>query len=347
MKVLIVEDSPTVRAVLTRALESRGASVHAVQDGRAGVEASRTEAPDVILMDLQLPTLSGLEAINEIMTSAPRPIVVLSGQLGRGDVDLRFEALRAGAVDVMAKPAASGLGLEAFSDRLYRNLLLMSQVRQVTRRSSRRPRIAGLRSAAGASGVEDLSAARVLLLGASTGGPPLLASLLAAIRPPARVPIVIAQHISVGFGPGLTRWLADVGGHATVFVDSERSLLPGVVYVGAATGSPVFLSADRLGVTADLPPSAVQIHPNVDRLFESAATHLGDTVAAALLTGMGRDGAQGLVSIRRGGGATFAQDEASSTVFGMPRVAHARGAVDRLHSADALHLIFSEAFSAA
>lgn len=344
MKVLVVEDSPTVRAVLTRCLEARGASVHAVADGRAGVEASERVAPDVILMDLQLPHLSGLEAITEIMTTSPRPIVVLSGQLGRDDVDLTFEALRAGAVDVMEKPGANGITLPAFAERLHRNLRLMSQAHLVTRRTSEARWIEGLRTHGPEPPATDLSKTRVLLLGASTGGPPVLASLLSAIRPPARVPIVIAQHISPGFGEGLSRWLGRQTGHKTVFLDKPCILERGTVHLGSATASVVFRSPRHVGLTKDLSSVAVQIHPNVDLLFSSAARHLGAHVAAALLTGMGRDGAHGLNQIRERGGATFAQDEASSVVFGMPRAAQMAGAVAGLHSADALQVLLAEAF---
>ena len=344
MKVLVVEDSPTVRAVITRCLEARGAEVSAVGDGRAGVEASETVAPDVILMDLQLPKLSGLEAITEIMMTTPRPIVVLSGQLARDDVDLTFEALRAGAVDVMEKPGANGLALPEFAEKLHRNLSLLSGVQLVTRRPGAAPWVPGLRTST-PSQTDDLSKAKLLLLGASTGGPPMLASLLSAIRAPARVPIVIAQHISPGFGRGFADWLGRTTGHRTVFVDSDKTIEPGVVYLASATASVKFRSKGRLGTTTDLPPAAVSIHPNVDLLFESAARHFGVDVAAVLLTGMGRDGAHGLKLIRERGGTTLAQDEASCVVFGMPKVAHAMGAVDRLHSGDALHLLLDEHFS--
>jgi len=349
VKVLVVEDSPTVRAVLTRCLKARGAQVHAVSDGRAGVEASETLSPDVILMDLQLPRLSGLEAITEIMMTRPRPIVVLSGQLARDDVDLTFQALRAGAVDVMEKPGANGLTLPEFADRLYRNLRLMCEVRLVTRRAGKAPWVPGLRTSSSSPRDElskTLSRAKILLLGASTGGPPMLASLLSAVRAPARVPIVIAQHISPGFGRGFAHWLGRTTGHRTVFVDTDKAIDPGTVYLASAAASAVFRSKARLGTTSDLPTAAVQIHPNVDLLFESAARHFGAGTAAVLLTGMGRDGAHGLKLIRERGGATLAQDETSSVVFGMPRVAHAMGAVDRLHSGDALHLLLDEHFSA-
>ncbi len=343
MKVLVVDDSPTVRAVLAQLLGAAGVEVLQAGDGLEGVELARSGSPDVVLMDLHLPKLGGVEAIGRIMRWSPRPIVVLSGQLGRRDVDLTFEALEAGALEVIAKPDGAAFRGPEFGRTLVRTLRLMARVQVVTRHHSRRVSPQLRVPPPPRREIPTLQDASVLLIGASTGGPPVLFQLLSAIRSPCRVPIVVAQHIATGFDRGLATWLGSTG-HDVALLDRPQALEPGVVYVGSADAGPIVRAGGLLDVEVELAPHRAQIRPNVDVLFESAAAHLGPTVCAVLLSGMGRDGARGLRAIRDAGGHTFAQDEESCVVFGMPAAALEEQAVDELHSPAALGSLLAAVF---
>ncbi len=332
IKVLVAEDSRTARAWLVGLLRAAGMAVVEVANGLDAVHAARLEAPSVVVMDLQLPGLDGIEAIRRIMAESPCPIVVLTGQLHREDVDVAFEALNAGALEVVAKPSTADPAERAeIGRRFVRTLRVMERVKVVRRRRSQpRTSPAALTLPAGTS---DLAMCRVLGIGASTGGPPVVRLLLDRIAAPARVPILISQHIGPGFEEGFARWLSD-SGHPVDVLTGPADLEPGRVYVSPASSSLVLTAPERLGLKPGGPQT--RLLPSIDATFDSLATHQGRRAAGVLLTGMGRDGARGLGSIRDAGGATFAQSEATCAVFGMPRVAHEVGAVDVLHSPDDL-----------
>lgn len=344
MKVLVAEDSRTVRAWLVGVLEGEGMTVVAVGDGLDAVRAAATEAPDVIVMDLQLPGLDGLEAIARIMAASPCPIVVLSGQLDGLEVDYAFEALRAGALDVVAKPRLGDPEARAEAGRRFARTLRVMARAKVIRRTRRFGSPAGqpLRLSPRRG---RLDACTLLGIGASTGGPPVVRLLLERIRPPARVPILITQHIGAGFDAGYARWLGE-SGHDVILPAEATRLEPGRVYLAPADASLVLTGPSWVALAPQSGSGPGSIVPNVDACFESLARHRGPDAAGVLLTGMGQDGAQGLAALRAAGGATFAQDEASCVVFGMPRAARDAGAVDVLHSPEQLATSLAEAFSA-
>lgn len=339
MKALVVEDSRTTRAWLVRLLKADGIDVVEAGDGLAAIRLAAAERPDVVLMDLQLPGCSGLEAIEAIMASAPRPIVVLSGQLRKADVDLAFEALQLGALDVLAKPGRASASEQAdHGARLLRVLRLMARVKVVRRRHQG---LARARTPVTVPTVQDLRGVQLLAMGGSTGAPPIVHGLLERLPVPLRVPVVVIQHIGVGFEDGYARYL-DGAGHPAHVVRGEEALEPGCVYVAPADASIVLLSPDRLTLDRRPPPASSGMLPSVDRTFESLAEQLGGRCAAVLLSGMGRDGARGLAALRDRGAATFAQDEASSAVFGMPRAAMELGAVDVLSVPEQLGATLAE-----
>ncbi len=338
IRVLVVEDSEVVRRLLERVLLDSGQVelVGLAADGEVAVELAIATRPDAILMDLHLPKLDGLEAIGRIMRQAPCPIIVLSGELSRrDDVNLTFEALLAGAVEVLRKP--EGLGakpLEEFQANLVHTLRLMSQVKVLSRGHWPTK-----------STTEDLGLSRgspdVVVVGASLGGPAVIHELLGALDPPLPVPLVIAQHISLGFAAVFARWLRETGHDVVVPTDGD-TCEAGRVYVCGASDHTTFAAR---GSFASRPLEAATPAPNVDLLLRSAAAHYGDSAMGVLLTGMGSDGASGLAAMREVGAETVAQDEASCAVFGMPGAAVARGAARHILSPPEIATFIASAIS--
>lgn len=330
---LVVEDSRVTRTYVCRLLEAQAGFtvVDTAADGLEAVRKSLGLLPDVVLMDLHLPKLDGLAAIERIMSEQPCPIVVLSGELTRGDVDYAFEALRAGAVNVISKPQGiERAQQQSFAAELVRTLRLMSRVKVVTKRSYGLGELTSEFGFRRTETSDDLVPVDLdlIAIGASTGGPPLLHELLQEIEAPAKVPILMSQHITDGFEYGLCSWLRTTGHDVSIPLPGQP-IEPGKVYLSPANAS---LMLGKRGVEIK-PQVGNEITPNVDRLFESVARICGERSVGVLLTGMGRDGADGLARMRAAGAWTIAQDEESSVVYGMPRAAAEVGAAREVLSA--------------
>lgn len=318
MKVLVVEDSLVVRTYV-RALLDAEPDIDVIETGN-GDEAlalARSEAPDVILCDLQLPGLHGLDLIRMIMSEKPRPIVVLSAHLQDSDKDMAFEAIEAGAVDVMAKPAGlDEMQQERFQRALLRTVRLMATVPVVSRRRAKLEPVA--RELPSLS--EDIE---IIAIGASTGGPPLLQQMFMAWPVSLSVPVLLVQHIVPGFEDNFARWLSG-SGHDVRVAEHGEIIAPGRVYVAPGSADLRVEASQTLCLT----PHA-QTHgkaTSVDALFESVALHYGSRAWGVLLTGMGQDGAAGLLQMRERGAFTIVQDSASSVIDGMPAAARRLGA---------------------
>ena len=322
MKVLLVEDSLTVRAYIEGILRSAPdiTLLPPARDGAVGVELAKAHTPDVILMDLELPVMSGIQAIREIMATAPRPIVVLSGELDKPGSDRTFESFHAGAVEVLAKPRGlSSEESERFSERLLRTIRLMSQAR-VLRRRATAPKPLPTRPP-GPQPTATPGQFDVILIGASTGGPFVVRTLLDEIPVPYPLPIVLCQHIVPGFEHGMATWLSETG-HKVSVVNPGDHATAGHVYVARADKH---LTVNGLELTI-LPIITKQLTPSVDVLFESAALSLGNRCAAFLLTGMGDDGRRGMIALKQKGALTVTQSAESCVIDGMPGSARAAGA---------------------
>lgn len=324
---LVVDDSAASRMLLRGIL---GADpdlevVGEATDGSAAVSMARSLEPDVITMDVDMPGVNGLEATRQIMASAPRPIVLVSAVF-TPNLDNSFRALEAGAVTLLEKPKGPG-SAEFARDaaELVATVKLMAGVKLVRRRPTRPvdggpagPRPADRRR-------EPLG---LVAIAASTGGPPAVAQILRGLPSWWAVPVLVVQHIGAGFDVGLVRYFDDC-------CPLPVSL---AVHGQAAGGGGVFVSpADRhLGVTAEgwLTVTAGEpidgYRPSANHLFRSVAAAYGARAAGVVLTGMGRDGADGLLELRRAGGFSVAQDQATSIVYGMPRQALLRGAADEV-----------------
>jgi two-component system chemotaxis response regulator CheB len=321
MRVLLVEDSRTVRTYVEAALSGAPeiTLLPPVSDGHTAVLVAQAALPDLILMDLFLPGLDGVSAIAEIMASAPCPIVVLSGHLNEPDRDRTFESLRAGAVEVLAKPQSlSPEVFAAFRQQLQKTVRLMKDARVIRRRGT-----AGGAGSARSYGIGG-RAYDVVVIGASTGGPPLLSELLTRTPPPCTLPVVIAQHTLQGFETSMAQWLGR-SGHAVQLAVHGAPLRPGVVYLAPPD---LDCRLGRVGLTVQplRRANAEVTGPCIDNLFLSAAEAFGARCAAFLLSGMGDDGARGLLALRRSGALTVAQSGESCVVDGMPAAARALGA---------------------
>lgn len=284
--------------------------------------------PDVVTMDIEMPRLDGFGAIQAIMAEHPVPIVVVTSEQLEDDRQVKARAKELGAVAVMSKPGSAMTEAgRVQADRLVHQVKLMSGVKVITRLRSGRPRV--MPSAVKqAEPVRTGRPTEIIAIGSSTGGPAALYKLLGGIPEGFPVPIVVVQHISFGFVDGLAGWLdggskLDVG----VAVDGER-IAPGRVYVAPDEHH---LTVDRFRRIRLNDESPIGNHrPAVTALFQSMARSFGAGGMGVILTGMGADGADGLLAMRAAGAQTLAQDEKSCVVFGMPKEAIARGAAERV-----------------
>lgn len=313
IRTVLVDDSPTFRALVTRMLEGSGEFkvVGVASAGEAAIELVERSRPDLVLMDVMLAGMDGLAATRAIMERAPCPVVVVSSLVGSPEHRTAFDALAAGAVDVLPKPKeAADADVQR---RFVSSLKAMASLKVVRRRNTSRPS----------------AAPRLVAIAASTGGPPAVASVLSALEHGFPAPIVIAQHIASGFTAGFARWLAEVSHFRVVQVTEPVRLESGVVYL-PTDGLDLLVSP--ASVSSARPLFSDGATPSADRLFESCLSFgPGPGVVGVLLTGMGTDGAKGLAALRSHGHHTIAQDEATSLVFGMPRAAiEAQGAAEVL-----------------
>jgi len=319
LRVLIVDDSATVRRFLSDLVNSTPDMevVGEARDGGEAVALARQLRPDIISMDIQMPGMDGLAATELLMQQQPLPIVIVSSRLERNEtVDLAFLALQAGALAVLkTPPAASHPAYPAARDQFLGTLRAMAAV-SVVRRWKTRPL---------PTPEETLPRAApplVIAIGASAGGPMALHSILGALPADFPVPIAVVQHMAEGFTEGLVRWLDSSSPLRVRLAEEGQIIRPGEVAVAGNAGHLLLRRAgDRVRVHVEAERGPTPYQPSVDRLFASAAASFGSRAVGILLTGMGEDGARGLLEMRRQGARTIAQDEHTCLVYGMPRAA--------------------------
>jgi two-component system chemotaxis response regulator CheB len=329
MKILLVEDSATVAAYVASVLgaEPDMQLLPVARTAQEGVRLTLEQRPDVVLMDIKLPDYDGLWAIEQIMADKPCPIVVLSGYLSSRERNITFESLRAGAVDVLAKPA----GLSAEVRQLFRNNLvntvrLMASAVVVRRMRRAPPSAAAPRSEAVAAGSSpEIERVRQVLIGASTGGPELLYRMFSSLQAPFPVPLLVTQHTLDGFDDSLAQWLSCTGHEVRVARDGDVPIAGRVLL--APADKQLWVSD---GGVALVPARRSESINTVDAMFNSAATAWGETCLAILLTGMGKDGALGMRALFDRGALTVAQSPETCVVASMPESARARGAVRQM-----------------
>jgi two-component system chemotaxis response regulator CheB len=317
IKVLIAEDSGVMRALLVHLLRGDPALeiIGIVEDGQAALDfvINATERPDVVLMDIHMPRLDGFEATRLIMEAQALPIVICTATSDPKELEVAFRSMEAGAVACVEKPVSSEHPeFEVISRNLLQTLRLMSEVKVVRRWP--RPRGPAPLSNTGTFPV--LASRPVVGIGASTGGPPVLQTILSGLSKDFPAPLLIVQHIARGFLPGLVDWLNQTTG-LHVHVAAHGALLqPGHAYIAPDDFHLGIGAGGRALLAREAPENGVR--PAVSYLFRSLAQTCGASAVGVLLTGMGKDGAAELKAMRERGAWTIAQDRDSSVVHGMP-----------------------------
>ncbi len=325
IRVLLVDDSALAREMVRRMLSSSNEIeiAGAAANGAQALELIPKLKPDVICTDLHMPGMGGLELTREVILRHPLPILVLSVSVQDDQTDNIFNMLEAGAIDVIAKPRG---GLESDFDatarELIRKIRIASGVVVLTRH--RRAAAEAQQKVQPALRVSVPTALKIIGIGASTGGPQALESVLGQLPAGFPLPLVCVQHIAEGFMQGLVDWLAKLCRIEVRTAEEGAEPLAGIAWF-APEGR--HLEIDERGrfhcSDAD---RGLGHRPSIDLALASLARFYGASTLGVLLTGMGADGAQGMLAIARAGGLTIAQDEASSIVFGMPKQAIQMGA---------------------
>ncbi len=378
VKVLIADDSPVVREILKDMiggepdLELAGEA----RNGKEAVQLAESLKPSIITMDVMMPVMNGLEAVEEIMAFIPTPILVFSSAVSNKEMNVAFEAIARGALDVMEKPKVSeGAKYDSIRTDFLDKLRMLSRIQVIShlKGKKRRPRIprpseklrkqqaeseaatndspqetprepskplfaevpppqamekpAKVTEAAPVKAPAGKIERDLVAMGASTGGPKALVQIFRRMPPDFPVPVLAVQHIAHSFAAGLVNWLQRESGMKVSLAREKVKPEPGVLYI-SPTGVHMVLEKGLIRFSEDPPVNSCR--PSADVLFESVAKDVGERAVGALLTGMGRDGAQGLLEIKNRKGWAMIQDEQTSVIFGMPKAAMDIGAYDQI-----------------
>jgi two-component system, chemotaxis family, protein-glutamate methylesterase/glutaminase len=327
LRVLVADDSATARGLIVSILATDPGLqvVGQAADGEEAVALVKRLRPDIVTMDVHMPRLNGFEATTRLMTEAPLPILIVTAVDPRA-VAVSLDAVRAGALAVVAKP--SGPASPAFDGDcadLLRAVHAMAGVKVVRRHA-----------AAGASAQPPPARVNlgrrvpvdVVAIAASTGGPAAVYELLRGLPQPFAVPILVVQHMASGFGDGFATWLSGASPFKVKLAADHEPLLAGTVFLGVDERHLGVRPGGGVLLSAAAPVGGFR--PSGTFLFESVASHYGERTAAVILTGMGRDGVDGLVAVRRAGGLVIAEHESTAVVYGMPGQAVAAGLCDHV-----------------
>ena len=342
IKVLVVDDSVVMRRVLSELINGEEGLevVGAAENAQQAREEIKRLNPDVLTLDVNMPGMDGIEFLDRLMRLRPMPVVMVSSFTAEGS-DTTLRALEAGAVDFIGKPRLSDpVAMREYAEELgekIRGAKLAS-----VRRSAPQPAVSRLASAPpvmptpvsppvkGAAGDAVSSASRIIYLGASTGGTEAIKVFLQGI-PANSAPILIVQHMPEMFTASFAKRLDGLSAATVIEAQGGEVIKRGMVYI-APGHSHMTVRRSGAGLVTELhkTPPVNRHRPSVDVLFDSAVEVSGRNALGVLLTGMGKDGAEGLLRMRKAGAPTFAQDEASCVVFGMPREAIVRGGADEV-----------------
>lgn len=331
-RVLIVDDSATMRAILTRLLGSEP-DIEVIGAAKDAMEARgliRELNPDVVTLDIEMPGMNGLDFLEKIMSLRPMPVVVVSGITRKG-ADTTIRALELGAVDCYAKPDGSVNALmESDGGALAQMVREAARVRFVRVPSKPAP-VSPVAQQTIVASRSTPAITKLIAIGASTGGVEALHNLLPTF-PKSCPPTVIVQHISAAFAPAMAERLDRQCQAHVKLIESGEVLKAGHIYIAPGNDKHAVIGGGTETLIAKMiEGEKLSGHrPSIDAMFESVAQRLGPAAIGILLTGMGQDGARGLLAMRRAGGRTIAQDEATSTVYGMPRAAADIGAAENI-----------------
>jgi two-component system response regulator WspF len=366
VKIAIVNDVPMVVEVLRRALAQwpEHQLLWVAQDGAQAIEMCAWQLPDVVLMDIVMPNVDGVEATRRIMQNTPCPILIVTADIGVSAQKV-YEALGFGALDAVDTPALNG------SDLSRGSTVLLDKITRVGRMKPNLPPPVAARNGAqtatqaqplkrplrpvtsSSSSVESLdaivaprpgvAARRLVVIGASAGGPGALAVVLRALPKDFSAAVVIVQHIDPGFADGMAGWLQQQSGLPVKVAQEGDRPYAGCVLMAGTNHHLLFKNRNTLGYEAESPEDVY--HPSIDVFFHSVVRQWRDQVVGVLLTGMGRDGAVGLKAMRDAGLHTIAQDQQSSSVYGMPKAAAALDAASEILPLDGIAGALVEQFS--
>lgn len=332
IRILIVEDSDVVSLLLKTIFESEPDMqvIGRARDGREAVKLTQELNPDLVTMDIRMPIMDGFQATRLIMSTHAVPIVVISSSIDDEELKITFRAIEEGALAVLEKPLGlNHLGFEAVRKEMIDTLRSMAEVK-VVRRYGHACR--GGSSMSGAAVMAQHSKPyEIIAIGCSTGGPQALLTILTEFPREFPIPIVVAQHISKGFVSGLVAWLQENVSLQIRLATDGQKLQPDTVYF-APDNCHLLVERNQDGLIAKLSdtPAVNNFRPSATPLFRSVAETCKNQSVGVLLTGMGSDGAEGLLAMRQAGSHTIVQDEASAVVYGMPGSAIALNAVDQV-----------------
>jgi two-component system chemotaxis response regulator CheB len=348
-RVLVVDDSAFMRKVLEAIFnaDDQLQVIGQAKDGREAISLAESLKPDVITMDLNMPHMDGLQATAQIMTSNPRPIVIVSSESKEG-ADSTLKALELGAIDFVAKPSSGiDLDMNSVKDDLLRKVRVAAKVR-VVRTASRLANAvqAPTKTPAAASATPKPSAPAaapsdnfrfpVVVLAASTGGPATVMRLAPGFTRDFPAAVILVQHMPAAFTTQYALQLAEFTGIRVKEAEANDALQPGMLYV--CPGGQHLRVSPTGRVQLDATTGRIEGYlPNIDVTMESVAAYAGPMSIGVVLTGMGSDGARGVRLIKQAGGFVLAQDEATSVIFGMPAEAIKTGAVDQTLSIDDIY----------
>ncbi len=321
VRVVIVDDSSFVRAVLKDLLEA-DPGIEVVGEAVNGLDALEKISalkPDLVTMDIEMPEMNGLEAIEQIMGGEDAlPILVFTSL---DDAGTAYDAISRGALELLPKP-----NMDSFnSDYFARRIKLLSKVKVVRHIRSG---MAVKRVRVNKTGPPSVGTfPKIIAIASSTGGPSALIGLFSGLTHPLDMPVVVSQHIAQGFDEGLMKWLNRETPQAQVKIGVPgEKVKPGTIYLSPANGNMEITSSGMIAVSPFEPGDIYT--PSCDKLFESVARTYGASCVAIVLTGMGNDGTRGAQAVKRAGGRTIGQDEASCVVYGMPKAALEAGCID-------------------
>lgn len=335
IRVLVVDDSALMRGLLTQMINLAPDMevVGAAPDAQSAREMIKALSPDVLTLDVQMPKMDGLEFLERLMRLRPMSVVMVSSFTEAGS-DITLKALELGAIDYIGKPRAdSGRSMESYAEELVEKLRAAKGARL------RRPMSAQVLSTSDARSSNTLGrvgagGGKMIFVGASTGGTEAIKEFLHGV-PADCPPILVVQHMPEAFTASFARRLDGICAPRVIEAQGNEKVEPGTVYI-APGHSHMLIRRASSGYVIELAssPPVNRHRPSVDVLFDSAAALVGNKAIGVILTGMGKDGAQGLLRMRQAGAKTFGQDEASCVVYGMPREAFLIGAVDEQCSLD-------------
>ena len=327
IRVLVVDDSALVRAALKAIFEKDPdlTVVATAKDGREAVDLVQRLRPDIVTMDVNMPVMGGYEAVEEIMGVCPTPIVMITASATKQDREGVIKALSLGALDVLAKPDLSRLAEAGPTVRQVIDKVKLLSKARVLRHVAGLRRLRDRQLAVQATESEQWY---VVAIASSTGGPAALAKIFSSLPGNLAASVVVAQHIAEGFTQMLVEWLSSVSSFEVQEGEPGRPLEPGMAAI-APFGRHMEVDADgRLRLVDSTPVHGCR--PSGDVLFTSVSKTFGNRAVGVILTGMGRDGTEGAMAIRRRGGRTIVQHESSCAIFGMPKSVIDAGAADRV-----------------